>query len=129
MGSYDGMWENRLRVAGFPENPIGLEQLIRSEREAKERVRELEDLKKLFADERIPLTLEDIRSFLKDKGRTEKELRDSMEEINKLREEVAKLTGLLGKFKIALKQANVKVDLGGQAIRVLARGLGYDIDE
>jgi chromosome segregation ATPase len=128
MGSYDGMWENRLRIAGFPENPIGLEQLIRSEREAKERARELKDLKKLFEDERLPLTVDGIRSFLKGKSRAEEELRDSRKEVDKLKEEVTELKSALGRFKVALKQTDIRRDAGVQVMRVLAKELGYDLD-
>jgi chromosome segregation ATPase len=128
MGSYDGMWENRLRIAGFPENPIGLEQLIRSEREAKERSRELKELKKLFEDERLPLTVEGVRLFLKSKNRTEEELRDSRRELDKLKEEVTELKNALGRFKVALKKTDIRRDAGVQVMRVLAKELGYDLD-
>ncbi|HEX4960565.1 MAG TPA: hypothetical protein VF173_06980 [Thermoanaerobaculia bacterium] len=104
MSSYDGMWESRLRVAGYPENPIGLEQLIRSEREAKERARELRNIKAIFEDEGLPLTAESIRSLLKRKNSTDEELRESKKEVEKLKNEVKVLKNTLEKLTPQLRR-------------------------
>lgn len=142
MGNFDGMWETRLRIAGYPETPMGIELMIKalykwkslaeqaqaSAKEAHAKLSEMEHIRRVFERHNIELTAASVEQLLRQQGgllrQQTDELREAKETISKLKSRSEKLVAHIENM---IESRELRDARSRELVHEIADGLGIDL--